>query len=145
MPLIAVLSLVLLFLGHSTLAGITGLIFALLFLAGFRHEKRILVLWAVMTGFALAFFVPPGLFLPIRIGIASSIAMLVTKLVMLTLILFPWPTMAFSIRSVSSCFLIITASCNQRTCGMIQAPLPPQSHGSQCSEKSPPPFGRAGF
>ena len=59
MPLIAVLSLVLLFLGHSTLAGITGLIFALLFLAGFRHEKRILVLWAVMTGFALAFFVPP--------------------------------------------------------------------------------------
>lgn len=61
MPLIAVLSLVLLFLGHSTLAGITGLIFALLFLAGFRHEKRILVLWAVMTGFALAFFVPPGL------------------------------------------------------------------------------------
>ena len=46
MPLIAVLSLVLLFLGHSTLAGITGLIFALLFLAGFRHEKRILVLWA---------------------------------------------------------------------------------------------------
>lgn len=55
MPLIAVLSLVLLFLGHSTLAGITGLIFALLFL-------------------------------PIRIGIASSIAMLVTKLVMLTLI-----------------------------------------------------------
>lgn len=44
MPLIAVLSLVLLFLGHSTLAGITGLIFALLFLAGFRHEKRILVL-----------------------------------------------------------------------------------------------------
>lgn len=66
--------------------GITGLIFALLFLAGFRHEKRILVLWAVMTGFALAFFVPPGLFLPIRIGIASSIAMLVTKLVMLTLI-----------------------------------------------------------
>lgn len=86
MPLIAVLSLVLLFLGHSTLAGITGLIFALLFLAGFRHEKRILVLWAVMTGFALAFFVPPSLFLPIRIGIASSIAMLVTKLVMLTLI-----------------------------------------------------------
>ena len=78
MPLIAVLSLVLLFLGHSTLAGITGLIFALLFLAGFRHEKRILVLWAVMTGFALAFFVPPGLFRPI--------AMLVTKLVMLTLI-----------------------------------------------------------
>ena len=86
MPLIDVLSLVILCLGHSTLAGITGLIFALLFLAGFRHEKRILVLWAVMTGFALAFVVRPGLFLPIRIGIASSIAMLVTKLVMLTLI-----------------------------------------------------------
>mgnify|MGYP000290828260 CR=1 FL=1 len=120
MPLIAVLSLVLLFLGHSTLAGITGLIFALLFLAGFRHERRILVLWAVMTGFALAFFVPPGLFLPIRIGIASSIAMLVTKLVMLTLIPLSMAYNAFSIRSVSSCFLIITASCNQRTCGMIQ-------------------------
>lgn len=41
MPLIAVLSLVLLFLGHSTLAGITGLIFALLFLAGFRHQDSV--------------------------------------------------------------------------------------------------------